>query len=76
MIELAGTYQVDGDHYTTMGIQPWDVMESVLTPEEFVGFLKGNIIKYAMRAGRKEGTDDAAKAKHYANKLANFQGIL
>ena len=76
MIELAGTYQVDGDHYTTMDIQPWEVMESVLTPEEFIGFLKGNIIKYAMRAGRKEGTDDAAKAKHYANKLANFQGIL
>ena len=76
MIELAGTYQVDGDHYTTMDIQPWEVMESVLTPEEFVGFLKGNVIKYAMRAGRKEGTDDAAKAKHYANKLANFQGIL
>ena len=76
MIEVAGTYQVDGDHYTTMDIQPWEVMESVLTPEEFIGFLKGNIIKYAMRAGRKEGTDDAAKAKHYANKLANFQGIL
>ena len=76
MIELAGTYQVDGDHYTTMDIQPWEVMESVLTPEEFIGFLKGNIIKYAMRAGRKEGTEDAAKAKHYANKLANFQGIL
>lgn len=76
MIELADTYQVNGDHYTTMDIQPWDVMESVLTPEEFIGFLKGNIIKYAMRAGRKEGTDDAAKAKHYANKLANFQGIL
>ncbi len=76
MIELADTYQVNGDHYTTMDIQPWEVMESVLTPEEFIGFLKGNIIKYAMRAGRKEGTDDAAKAKHYANKLANFQGIL
>ena len=76
MIELAGTYQVDGDHYTTMDIQPWEVMESVLTPDEFVGFLKGNVIKYAMRAGRKEGTDDAAKAKHYARKLAEFQALL
>lgn len=76
MIELAGTYQVDGDHYTTMDIQPWEVMESVLTPEEFIGFLKGNIIKYAMRAGRKEGTDDSAKAKHYARKLAEFQALL
>jgi len=51
-------------------------MEAVLTPHEFIGFLKGNVIKYAMRAGRKEGTDDAAKAKHYAQKLAEFQAFL
>ena len=76
MISPADDYQVDGDHYTTMEIQPWEVMESVLTPEEFVGFLKGNVIKYAMRAGRKEGTDDAAKARHYAQKLAEFQAFL
>ena len=76
MISPADDYQVDGDHYTTMDIQPWEVMESVLTPEEFVGFLKGNVIKYAMRAGRKEGTDDAAKASHYAKKLAEFQALL
>ena len=76
MISPADDYQVDGDHYTTMDIQPWEVMESVLTPEEFVGFLKGNVIKYAMRAGRKEGTDDAAKAIHYAKKLAEFQSLL
>jgi hypothetical protein len=44
-------------------------MEAVLTPEEFQGFLKGNIIKYAMRAGRKDGSDDAGKAKHYMQKL-------
>ena len=76
MISPADDYQVDGDHYTTMDIQPWEVMESVLTPEEFVGFLKGNVIKYAMRAGRKEGTDDADKAIHYAKKLAEFQALL
>jgi hypothetical protein len=52
-----------------MPIQPWALMEAVLTPEEFQGFLKGNIIKYAMRAGRKEGSDDAGKAKHYMQKL-------
>ena len=43
---------------------------------QFIGFLKGNVIKYAMRAGRKEGTDDAAKARHYAQKLAEFQAFL
>lgn len=61
--------QVSGSHYKDMPMQPWDVMQSVLTPEEFIGFLKGNIIKYSMRAGRKDGSDDAGKAKHYRQKL-------
>ena len=76
MINRADDYQIGGEHYTEMGIQPWEVMESVLTPEEFVGFLKGNIIKYAMRHGRKEGSNDSEKARHYAEKLAEFQALL
>jgi hypothetical protein len=55
-----------------MGIQPWAVMEAVLTHEEFVGFLKGNVIKYAMRQGKKD-SDDANKARHYAVKLMEVQ---
>lgn len=66
--------QVSGNHYKDMPIQPWSVMESVLTKEEFVGFLKGNIIKYSMRAGRKEGSDDAGKAQHYQQKLKEIEG--
>ena len=50
-------------------MQPWAVMEVVLTPEEFRGFLKGNVIKYAMRAGHKPGSDDGSKALHYKQKL-------
>ena len=73
MIETANDRQVGGDHYHQIGIQPWAVMESVLSREEFIGYLKGNIIKYGMRAGRKEGTDDAAKAWHYKQKLEEFQ---
>jgi hypothetical protein len=48
-------------------------MESVLTHEEFVGFLKGNVIKYALRAGRKDGSDDLGKCRHYMMKLAEVQ---
>lgn len=66
----ANERQVGADHYKTMPMQPWEVMEAVLTPEEFRGFLKGNIVKYAMRAGKKEGSDDAGKAQHYRQKLA------
>lgn len=67
----ADDLQVGGQHYKDMGIQPWAVMEAVLTPEEFAGFLKGNVIKYAMRQGKKD-SDDANKARHYALKLQEF----
>ena len=70
----ADDIQVSGSNYKDMQMQPWHVMEAVLTPEEFKGFLKGNIIKYSMRAGRKDGTDDAGKARHYAQKLQEVQG--
>lgn len=36
-------------------VEPLEVMAKILTKEEFVGFLKGNIIKYSYRAGRKVG---------------------
>ena len=70
----ANDIQVGGQHYKTMPIQPWEVMEAVLTHEEFVGFLKGNVLKYSMRAGRKEGSDDANKARHYMMKLREVVG--
>lgn len=72
IVVSADSRQVGGSHYRDMQMQPWDVMQAVLTPEEFRGFLKGNVIKYAMRQGKKEGTDDAGKAQHYAQKLAEI----
>lgn len=65
--------QVGGTHYKDMPIQPWELMETVLTPEEFAGFLKGNVIKYSLRAGRKLGTDDINKALHYQQKLREIK---
>ena len=65
----ADDLQVSGNHYKDMGIQPWTVMEAVLTREEFIGYLKGNVIKYAMRQGKKEGSDDAGKGWHFKHKL-------
>ena len=72
----ANEYQIGGSHYKDMAVQPWDVMQSVMTHEEFVGFLKGNVVKYSMRQGKKEGTDDAAKALHYLAKLREVQEEL
>jgi len=66
----ADEIQVGGSHYKDMAIQPWTVMQSVLTKEEFIGFLKGSVLKYTMRSGTKPGaTDDDQKALHYMQKL-------
>jgi hypothetical protein len=65
--------QVGGTHYVSMAVQPWEVMEAVMTREEFIGFLKGNIIKYSMRQGKKEDTDDVGKLQHYMAKLKQVQ---
>jgi hypothetical protein len=72
----ADDLQVSGTHYKDMAVQPWAVMEAVLTPEEFRGFLRGNVIKYAMRQGKKQDSDDAGKAKHYIQKLKEFNETL
>ena len=68
----ADDLQIGGQHYKDMGVQPWTVMEAVLTPEEFVGYLKGNCVKYGMRAGKKD-SDDAGKFRHYWMKLQEIQ---
>jgi hypothetical protein len=68
----ADDLQFGGDHYKTMQVQPWHVMEAVLTHEEFVGYLKGNIIKYSMRQGKKD-SPDAEKCDHYMQKLMEVQ---
>jgi hypothetical protein len=64
----ADDIQVGGTHYKDMDVPPWDAMQAVLSREEFIGFLKGNIIKYAMRQGRKD-SPDAGKCRHYIQKL-------
>lgn len=55
-------------HYETLNIQPWEIMERNFTTEEFVAYLKGNIIKYTLR-DKGQALTDAEKIKHYAEKL-------
>lgn len=69
MITTADMQQIGGEHYTSKRIQPWSAMEAWMTPEEFKGFLKCNIIKYIARERDKGGIEDVLKARHYINKL-------
>jgi hypothetical protein len=40
-----------------------------MSKEEFVGFLRGNAIKYLARCNEKGGVEDVKKAQHYIEKL-------
>jgi len=64
--------QIGGTHYLDLDVQPWDALESWLTPEQFVGFLRGNAIKYLARCDAKGGIEDLQKAQHYLAKLLEF----
>lgn len=62
---------INPSHYRVAGIpEAIDIMEHLMTQEQFKGFLWGNIIKYAYRYGRKgDEHDTAGKIEWYANRL-------
>jgi hypothetical protein len=56
-------------HYTAGPVETIDFIQEVLTNEEFVGWLKGNWLKYKDRAEQKNGAEDHAKAQFYKEYL-------
>lgn len=69
------TRKVDMDkrpsHYEGKdGIDVIDFLYQQLPFEEFKGFMKGNMIKYPVRSGRKDDEiEDIKKARNYADRL-------
>lgn len=53
-------------HYMQGSHECIDEIKAMLTPDEFRGFLKGNVIKYRYRANLKNGKEDLEKADNYA----------
>lgn len=62
------TFQVGGDHYTRMPIQPFDIIEA-----NHLDFWQGNILKYVMRFRSKGGVEDLRKAQHYLERLIDIE---
>ena len=59
------------NHYKLRGldIEAIDVIRGALTEDEFRGFCKGNVLKYTIREGHKNGDEDLKKAKKYLDFL-------
>ncbi len=63
------TDQINPNHYKQGDIECIDAIEAALTPEEFRGYCKGNIIKYVWRERMKGEAISLAKSRWYLNRL-------
>lgn len=62
------------DHYTSGGIECIDAIRASMSPDEFRGLLKGNVIKYVWRYRLKgKPVQDLEKAAWYLNKLIELE---
>lgn len=62
-------------HYTNGKVECIDAIESMLTRDEFIGFLRGNILKYQWRYKIKNGVEDLKKAQWYFDRLIKFENF-
>lgn len=60
------------EHYRKGAVQPIVAMMYMLQKDYFIGYLLGNCMKYRMRDGLKEGTDDKAKFEQYYKWYSTF----
>lgn len=59
-------------HYTSGKIEVIKIIEDQLTPEEYRGYIKGQVIKYITRERHKNGLEDLEKAYWYLGRLINL----
>ena len=68
-VKTANARQVGGVHYKTMGVEPWDVIDT-WPIEQRVGAYRAGALKYVMRMGSKdESSQEIGKGIHYLEKL-------
>ena len=56
-------------HYNQGDIECIDAIRAMLSSEEFIGYLRGNSLKYRWRFRYKNGVQDLNKAEWYENRL-------
>ena len=61
------------EHYNNGDIECIDAIQAMLTPDEFVGYLRGNSLKYRWRFRYKQKPfEDLRKARWYEERLIKF----
>ena len=60
------------EHYNMLDVEAINLIEMSMTKEEFLGYLKGNVLKYIIRYKHKgNASEDLDKGKWYLDKLRN-----
>ena len=58
------------EHYQKQDFEAIEVIKSVLTPEQYAGYLIGNSLKYLLRVNDKDTVQmNIGKAEWYASRL-------
>ena len=59
-------------HYNQGQTECIDAIEAMLSKEEYIGYLRGNSMKYRWRFRYKNGFEDLSKAQWYEQRLVKF----
>lgn len=63
------------NHYMAGGLEVIDILKAKMSPEEYRGFLRGNVIKYILRYDHKGApVEDLHKAQTYLGWLIEEVG--
>ena len=56
-------------HYASGDIECIDAIKAQMTPDQFAGYLRGNVVKYLWRYEQKGGAESLAKGEWYLKRL-------
>jgi len=62
---------INPNHYKTGDVEAIEAIKASMTQEAFLGYLKGNVLKYVWRFEKKNRLEDLKKANWYLNRLTN-----
>ena len=71
--DLINTMVEHPPHYNNGNVECIEAIEAMLTPDEFIGYLRGNSLKYRWRFRYKnKPIEDLRKARWYEERLLQF----
>jgi hypothetical protein len=62
---------INPNHYKTGDVEAIEAIKASMTQEAFLGYLKGNVLKYVWRFEKKNRLEDLKKANWYLTRLTN-----